>query len=110
MRASFLYAKAGKYVKVNEAKAKSTFTFTGKGFTLRGLKDKKQGIAKVTVDGKKSYEVNLYSASTVYKKDLLKVTGLSSGKHVVTIEWTGKAAKGASKNATEINLDSIVIH
>lgn len=37
-------------------------------------------------------------------------TGLKVGHHVVTIEWTGKVAKGAEKSATKVNIDTITIN
>lgn len=98
----------GSYAVAKQEGAKIQFVFNGTAVTLTGLKDAAQGIAKVTVDGVSS-EVSLYSASTLYKQQFFKKTGLKAGRHVVTIEWTGKVAKGAKRSANAINLDTIIV-
>ncbi|MEH7402874.1 S8 family serine peptidase [Gottfriedia acidiceleris] len=101
-------ASGGSYAKVNEAGSSIRIVFNGTGVVYKGMKNSRQGIAKVTVDGVVT-NPNLYSTTTVYKAELFKKTGLSAGRHVLTIEWTGKASAGARKSATEINVDSITV-
>lgn len=103
------YASGKSYAQTNTGGSQVQFVFNGTGLSLRGLKNSKQGIAKITIDGVSS-EVSLYSKSTVYKAEYFKKTGLKAGKHVVTIQWTGKAAKGARKASANINLDTIVVY
>lgn len=98
----------GSYALAKQEGAKIQFVFSGTAVTLTGLKDATQGIAKVTVDGVSS-EVSLYSNSALYKQQFFKKKGLKAGRHVVTIEWTGKAAKGAKRSANAINLDTIIV-
>lgn len=65
-------------------------------------------MVKITVDGV-STTTSLYSASTLYKQTYYTKTGLAAGRHVLTIEWTGKAATGVKKSATGVNLDTIIV-
>ncbi|WP_129727589.1 S8 family serine peptidase [Ectobacillus funiculus] len=102
-------ASGGSFVRTNVGGSQVQFVFNGTGISLRGAKSSTQGIAKVTIDGVSS-EVNLYAPSLAYKIEYFKKTGLAAGRHVVTIEWTGKAAPGARKSATYINLDTIVVN
>ena len=99
----------GSYALTNTSGSKAQFVFNGTGIKLLGMKNAQQGMAKITIDGKSS-NVSLYSLSTVYKSPLYNVTGLTKGRHVVTIEWTGKAGSGARKSATNINIDSITVY
>jgi hypothetical protein len=78
-------------------------------FTYVGVKGPGQGIVKITIDGV-STQVSLYSTSTLWKTEFYRKTGLTSKRHVVTIEWTGKAASGAKKSTTNINLDTITVY
>ncbi|PLS01487.1 S8 family serine peptidase [Neobacillus cucumis] len=98
----------GSYASTNTAGAKAQFVFNGTSVSVTGLKNAYQGIVKVTLDGV-STQVSLYSASTLYKQTYYTKTGLVSGKHVLTIEWTGKSATGVKKTATWVNLDTIVV-
>lgn len=102
-------ASGGSYKKTNSGGSQAQFVFNGTGISLRGLKNSTQGIAKITIDGVSS-EKSLYSATTTYKAEYFKKTGLKAGRHVVTIEWTGKAVSGARKTSTTINLDTIVVY
>ncbi|PGV53326.1 hypothetical protein COD92_06960 [Bacillus sp. AFS037270] len=101
-------ASGGSYAVTNVAGTKAQFTFNGTSVTITGTKYASQGYVKVTLDGV-STQVSLYSASTLYKQNYYTKTGLTSGKHVLTIEWTGKSATGVKKSATGINLDKITV-
>lgn len=102
-------ASGGTYALTNTGGSKAQFVFNGTGISLKGMKGLNQGMVKVTIDGV-STQVSLYSTSTVWKAEFFRKTGLTSKRHVVTIEWTGKAASGAKKTATNINLDSITVY
>lgn len=98
----------GSFAFTNTAGAKAQFVFNGTGVTVTGLKYATQGIVKVTVDGVSSL-VNLNSATTLYKQQYYTKTGLTAGRHVLTIEWTGKAPAGVKKTATAVNVDTIIV-
>ncbi|QIZ05623.1 S8 family serine peptidase [Priestia megaterium] len=98
----------GSYATTNTAGTKAQFTFNGASVSITGLKAASQGYVKITLDGV-STQVSLYSASTLYKQTYYTKTGLTSGKHVLTIEWTGKSATGVKKSATAVNLDTIIV-
>ncbi|UOY91151.1 S8 family serine peptidase [Ectobacillus sp. JY-23] len=102
-------ASGSSYAVANTKGAKLEFVFYGTGVSLRGVKANNQGIAKVTIDGASS-EVSLHATSSAYKAEYYKKTGLSNGRHVLTIEWTGKVAKGARKSASNVNIDSITVY
>lgn len=97
------------YALTNTSGSSAQFIFTGTGISIKGNKAANQGIATITLDGASS-QVSLYSPSALYKKEYFKKTGLPEKRHVVTVEWTGKAASGARSSATNINLDTITIY
>ncbi|MDR4949953.1 S8 family serine peptidase [Neobacillus cucumis] len=101
-------ASGGSYAVTNTAGAKAQFVFNGTSVSLTGTKYATQGMVKITVDGV-STTTSLYSASTLYKQTYYTKTGLAAGRHVLTIEWTGKAATGVKKSATGVNLDTIIV-
>jgi subtilisin family serine protease len=102
-------SSGGNYALTNTGGSKAQFIFYGTGISLKGMKGLNQGIVKITIDGVSS-QVSLYSTSTVWKSEFFRKTGLTSKRHVVTIEWTGKAASGAKKASTNINLDTITVY
>jgi hypothetical protein len=64
------------------------------------------GQAEVTLDGTDVQTVDLYSATTTYKRtDLWSRTGLSPGEHTLTIKCTGTPSPGRA--GTSISLDAI---
>jgi subtilisin family serine protease len=101
-------ASGGSYKVVNESGASVQLVFNGTGISLNALKDSTQGIAKVTLDGI-AYNVDLYSTTPVYKALVFSKTGLTAGRHVLKIEWTGKVHTGAKKSASKINVDFITV-
>ncbi|TWD92408.1 pre-peptidase [Neobacillus bataviensis] len=98
----------GSFARTNTAGAKAQFVFNGTSVSVTGVKYSSQGIVKITLDGV-STQVSLYSATTQYKQTYYTKTGLLAGRHVLTIEWTGKAATGVKKSATGVNLDTIIV-
>ena len=65
-----------------------TASFTGAYLAWVGQKDPTGGSAKVTLDGTQTFNVDLYSASTLYQQELWDSGQLTSGAHTVKIEWT----------------------
>jgi hypothetical protein len=65
------------------------------------------GIAKITLDGSKTFLVDLYSSTTKYKQVVWSSGWLAPGDHSVKIEWTGTKRPAATK--TNINLDAVAI-
>lgn len=61
------------------------------------------GKAKVTVDGTTTYTVDLYSATTGYKKKVWDTGVLAPGLHTVRIEWIGQ--KSVPTGGTNISVD-----
>ena len=72
----------------SQSGAKAEFTFTGTSISLIGPKDTTRGIAKVTIDGT-VYTVNMYNSTSQPRVYMFQKKGLSSGKHTITIEYTG---------------------
>ncbi|CDM67953.1 Hypothetical protein CM240_0788 [Clostridium bornimense] len=72
----------------SQSGAKAEFTFTGTSISLIGPKDNTRGIAKVTIDGT-VYTVDMYSSTSQPRVYMFQKKGLSSGKHTITIEYTG---------------------
>lgn len=101
-------ASANAYRFSNTTGSKATIVFNGKAIILKGLKAPSQGIAKIILDGTAS-EISMYSKTTLYKTTLYSKSGLASKRHVLEIHYTGKAASGAKKGATRVNIDTITI-
>lgn len=83
-----------------------TFTFTGTGLRLLTTTSMYRGIAKVTIDNV-SYDVDMYSASTINNKVVFEKKDLKNGTHTVKIEYTGR--KSSSSQGTVIMLDAIEV-
>lgn len=65
-----------------------TFKFTGTGLSIISTTSNNCGIAEVTIDGV-VYSADMYSSSTKYQQEVLKVTGLSNKTHTITIKNIG---------------------
>lgn len=101
-------ASASSYTSTNQTKSTVNIVFNGTGVSYKAIKNHKQGIVKVTLDGKSTTH-SLYAANPKYKEIIFDKKGLPAGKHVLTIEWTGQTDPMARKTSTEINVDSITI-
>jgi hypothetical protein len=84
-----------------------TISFTGTYLAWISAKAPAYGIAKVTVDGLRTYTVNLYSATTLWKQMVFNTGILPSGPHTVKIEWTG--IKGVPTGGGHIGIDAVDI-
>ncbi|WP_226536218.1 S8 family serine peptidase [Fictibacillus halophilus] len=101
-------ASASSYTSTNKSGSNVKIVFNGTGVSYKAIKNYKQGIVKVTLDGK-STNYSLYAASPKYKEEVFNKKGLPAGKHVLTIEWTGQSDPIARKTSTEVNVDSITV-
>jgi hypothetical protein len=99
---------SGKSLKVaNSADSSLTVRFYGVACSWVAKTSPAYGQAEVKVDGGAAQMVDLYSASTAWKKKVWKSGDLELGDHTVTISWTGDKTKGAT--GTNINVDAIVV-
>jgi subtilisin family serine protease len=101
-------ASASSYTSTNKSGSNVKIVFNGTGVSYKAIKNYKQGIVKVTLDGKAT-NYSLYAASSKYKEEIFNIKGLPAGKHVLTIEWTGQSDPVARKTSTEVNVDSITV-
>ncbi len=80
-----------------------TINFTGTYLRWVGVKAPNYGIAKVTVDGTTTFDVDLYAASTLYQQNLWDAT-LPSGAHTVKIEVN--AGKNPASTGAYVGVDA----
>lgn len=73
-----------------------TIHFTGIDLAWIAKRGPAYGQAKITVDGAKTYTVNLHGASTVWQMRVWSTGILAMGAHTVTIQWTGVKSSGAT--------------
>jgi hypothetical protein len=99
---------SGKSLAVADTSGASvTVRFKGTGIYWLAKKSPAYGEAKLTLDGGEPQTVDLYSASTVWKKKVWDSGTLESSDHTVTVSWTGKKSAGGTGAA--INVDAFVI-
>jgi uncharacterized repeat protein (TIGR02543 family) len=96
----------GTYKYTNYSGAKMTATFTGTAIKYIARTGSTCGKAKVTLDGVVTY-VDLYSSGSSYKKAVWSATGLSSGTHALTIEYTG--TRNSASLGYTVNVDALDI-
>lgn len=80
--------------------------FAGSAVHLVGCKSPDSGNFAVYVNGKLKATVNGYQKFTSCNKVLVRLTGLGSGKHTVTVAPLGTHAKAAT--GTKVSVDAIV--
>ena len=97
-------ASGGSFRYANAPGASVTVTFNGTYLAWIAKKSESYGIAKVTLDGTKTYSVDLYNGSAVYQQRVWETDILDSGIHTVTIEWTG--TKNGAATGTNIGVDA----
>jgi hypothetical protein len=100
-------ASGKSFVVADAAGCSVTVRFSGIGMTWIAKASPAYGQAKVTVDGGTAQTVDLYSASTVWKKKVWDSGALEAGAHTVVISWTGVKSTGAT--GTNIDVDAIVV-
>src|SRR5665811_696186 len=72
---------------------------------IRDRKSTSSGIARVTLDTNAPVTVDLYNSSSLYKQKVWSSGTLTSGAHLVTIEYTG--TKSSRAYGTGINIDAV---
>ncbi|MFF2874718.1 S8 family serine peptidase [Gottfriedia sp. NPDC057991] len=103
-------ASGGSFNIGNNSGTMANLVFNGTSIKLVTTKNSSQGIVSIKIDGGTASEVNLYSASSVYKSVVYTKTGLTSGRHTITVSYTGKAAPGSRKSSTQVNIDSFIVN
>jgi hypothetical protein len=81
-------------------------SFAGTAVHIVGCKSPDGGQFAVYIDGKLSVVKDGYQKFTTCNKTLVKITGLSSGAHTVTIAAVGTHQKAAT--GTKVSVDAIV--
>jgi uncharacterized protein YkwD len=105
-KASASYFSGGSYAYSN-GPASVTVSFTGTYLAWISASSAGYGIAKVTVDDNSPVTVDLYSSSVQYGRKVWNTGTLASGKHTVTIEWTG--TKRAAATGSYVGVDAFDI-
>src|SRR3954467_3635685 len=85
------------------AGALASFTFTGTSVTWIGSRNVSSGIALVKIDGGTGTEVDLFARPNEIRTPVITLTGLSSGKHTITIEVTGRQHPEALSNVVVLD-------
>ncbi len=98
-------ASSGSFKYASTSGASVMIHFTGINLAWIAKTGPAYGEAKVTVDGTKTYTVNLYSAKTAWQKRVWSTGILAMGAHTVEIRWTGAKSKAAT--GTNIGVDAI---
>ncbi len=91
----------------NSAGSAVTIEFDGASLSLLGKKGPTYGIARVTLDDDPPVRVDLYNATIVYQQKMWSSGSLTTGHHVVKVEWTGEKRAAATK--TNIGLDAVEV-
>jgi len=91
-------ASGGSYGQASSAGSIVRFTFIGKGVRWIGVTAPGGGIAAVKIDGVSIGQVNLYSASKVWRKTLIERTGLVNGSHTIELTVTGTKSSQATNS------------
>jgi murein DD-endopeptidase MepM/ murein hydrolase activator NlpD len=99
-------ASGGSFRYANTSGSSVTIKFTGTYFAWLAKKSSVYGKATVRLDGGTPVTVDLYNATTVFKKAW--DTGvIGGGSHTVVIKWTG--LKNAAATKTNISMDAVQV-
>jgi hypothetical protein len=82
-------------------------TFKGTGISWVSRKSRKNGIARVYLDGRAIRMVDGYSRKPLHRMTMLSIGGLRFGRHDLRIDYTGLKRKAARNN--NIVLDAFVV-
>jgi hypothetical protein len=83
--------------------ASASFTFTGPTIEWIGSTNDNQGYASVSIDGGTPTTVDTYSPTSDDQVTLFKSTGLSPGKHTITITVTSQKDSASSNTWQDID-------
>lgn len=91
----------------NTAGGTATFTFTGSGVAIHGVRDVDQGIATYSVDGGTAKSVDDYSPTRNPDATLFAVAGLTNASHTITITITGTKNSASSNDIVAVDSATI---
>ena len=97
-------ASGGTFKYADATGASVVIPITGTSLSWLAKKSPVYGIAKVSVDGGASADVDLYDAATLYQRAVWNTGKLTTGLHWVKIDWSG--TKNASATGTNISVDA----
>jgi hypothetical protein len=100
-------ASGGTYASANASGVAVKVVFDGTYLAWVAKTAPWYGIASVTLDGGTAFDVDLYSSSQAYKKQVYNTGLLAYGHHTVVIEWKG--TKRAVASGTTIDVDAFDI-
>lgn len=86
------------------APASMNVSFDGTGINVVALTGPTYGIARLTLDGTPAGAVDLYAPAYAYARTVWRSTVLGSGRHTLTVSWTGTA--NPSANTARVNVDA----
>jgi hypothetical protein len=84
-----------------------SYTFTGTGVTLIGMKSPGSGKASVYVDGVLAGTVDEYASATAYRLPLFSKSGLAFGSHVIKVVPTG--TRNTLSTSATFNVDAFCV-
>lgn len=82
-----------------------TATFQGTSITVFGKMGPQYGLAKISLDGGAKRTVDFYSSYARYQQKVYSSSGLASGNHTLSIEWTGQ--RRAVAMGSYISVDAV---
>ena len=100
-------ASGGSLSSTIQTGAAAVIQFTGTDITVLGRTTSWYGMARVTLDGVEQDPADFYSAVSLYKQPVIRLTGLANESHTLTIECTGE--KNPASSGYRINLDALDI-
>lgn len=80
----------------NTAGDTASYTFTGTGIRVIGVKAGNCGIAEISLDGGKAERIDLQGTGKQYQVVVFERTGLAKSKHTVVVRVTGEKNEYAS--------------
>ena len=105
-------ASSGSFRYATAAGSSVTVRFTGTRIAWIAKTSPSYGKASLTVDDGSPVEVDVYSASTLWKQKVWDSGTLADGAHTVRIDWTGKksvASGGVDVNVDAFDVDGVVM-
>jgi hypothetical protein len=101
-------ASGGSFTSANVTGAKVIVDFTGEYLAWYAKTAPWYGKATVTLDSGTPFEVDLYSATQLYKKQVYNTGLLAEGGHILIIQWSGLKRPAASGTTIDVDTFDIV--
>jgi hypothetical protein len=99
------YASGGGFYFAGQRGCSMTATFQGTSITVFGKMGPQYGLAKISLDGGAKRTVDFYSSYARYQQKVYSSSGLASGNHTLSIEWTGQ--RRAVAMGSYISVDAV---